>query len=50
MFVPILIAILFTVVGGLMVYGAIAYRRVGREVIWTGVAAVLLVALFAYIR
>lgn len=52
MLVTVLIVGLFLVVGGLMLYGAIAYRGrpAGREVLWTGVAALMLAALFIYIR
>lgn len=52
MLVTILIVGLFVIAGGLILYGARAYRggRAGREVLWTGVAALLLVVLFAYIR
>ncbi|HZU14009.1 MAG TPA: hypothetical protein VFB58_14300 [Chloroflexota bacterium] len=52
MVVLLLTALLVLVVGGLILYGAVAYRRqaAGREVLWTGMAALLLVLLFAYVR
>lgn len=52
MLVTALIVGLFLVAGGLVVYGAAAYRGQagGREVLWTGMAGLLLAVLFAYIR
>ncbi len=52
MLVTVLIVVLFLVVGGLLAYGAIAYRGQGVEhgVLWTGIAGLLLAVLFAYIR
>lgn len=52
MLVTVLIVVLFLVVGGLLVYGAVAYRSqvVEHGVLWTGIAGLLLAVLFAYIR
>lgn len=52
MAVLLLTAVLALVVGGLVLYGAAAYRgqAAGREVLWTGIAALLLVLLFAYVH
>jgi len=54
-----LIAALFLVVAGLLAYGAYAFRRSPKqaskvnmqlEVLWTGLAGALLLAIFVYVR
>lgn len=52
MLASILVFALFLVVGGLILYGAVTYRgrEGGREVLWTGAAALLLAVVFAFVR
>lgn len=58
-FITALIVLLFAVAAGLLGYGVYAFGRrgateevsqvnMGREVLWTGLAAVLLAAVFLY--
>lgn len=52
MLIAILIATLFAVTGGLLLWGAVRYRKApaARDLLWTGGAALLLLVLFGYVH